>query len=229
MHGTDRRSLLRGELHAGLGGRAARRSCRGGRTASACGRPPATRDRRGTAESAAPSRLRPRRGVARVHRARASAAIDLRALQLAGELGRQLAAAIDLGDELRARAAPPGRRRSAPRPRACFSFAISARRCFERAVRRRAGARDSAGAARRDGDRSRRPPRPSDTRGRTSFRSDDIEEQADVAGAAQLVELDHARFEDRARRRRSLPRARRSDCPCCRARCRPSARLLRSA
>jgi hypothetical protein len=49
-------------------------------------------------------------------------------LQLAGELGRQLAPAIDLGDELRARLAPHGQRRAAPRQPPASALAISARR-----------------------------------------------------------------------------------------------------
>ena len=59
-----------------------------------------------------------------IHRGKVLLQLHLGALQLAGELGRQLAAAIDVGDELRARSAA---RSAAIRAAAaaCFSLAIS--------------------------------------------------------------------------------------------------------
>ena len=118
-------------------------------------------------------------------------------LQLAGELGREIAAAIDLGDELR-----PRMRRAlggdARGGRGLLQFRHLGPPLFERAMR---GAQADEvqpvlfGAAAIDGGDGRHHA----IGAAELLQIGHVEEQAHVAGASQLVELDHARFEDRAR------------------------------
>ena len=124
----------------------------------------------------------------------------LRALQLAGELGRQFAAAIDFADELcvRARRAFGGDARGRGGLLQPGHFGPAR---FERAVRR-AKAHEILlmllGAMAIDcGHRSDHAIRAADFP-----QIGHVEEQTHVAGTSQLVEFDHSRFEDRPRRRR---------------------------
>ena len=151
---------------------------------------------------------------------------QLRALQLAGELGREIAAAIDLDDELRARARRAVRG-DARGGRRLLQLGHLGPPRFERAVRR-AQADEVLlmllGAMAIDGGDGRNHA----IRAADFLQIRDIEEQAHVAGTAQLVELDHARFEERTRRLGFFLERRDLIAGIAELAARPSARLLRS-
>ena len=194
MHRAHRRAFLRGELHPAS--ERARCDTRALRCPNGVSMRPGHRPVEIAAErpnrQGGPFGRRARR--ARVDRAERLLQLDLRALQLAGELGGEIAAAIDFVDELRAR-----RRRARRRPpraacAACCSLAISARR-FSSDVRAACSWSRfcwcSRGAPPIDGSDRRHHP----IRAAELLQIGDVEQQAHVAGAAQLVELHHARLE----------------------------------
>ena len=196
MNGAHGRPFFGRELHTGF--------CRRARDARAA---PAERCEHAAVDRpfqiAAERPNRQRRGIRR--RARHTGVdgrqrllqFDLRALQLARELGGEIAAPIDLRDELRARDGGAFRRSTRNQCRLLQLGHLGAAR-VERGVRgtqlreillmaQRAGAIDGSHGGHHA------------VRAAELLRVGHVKQQAHVAGAAELVELHHARFEHRPR------------------------------